>query len=442
MHLFDVRRQKIFSDVKISEASFSIFETVDSSLLEARKKKWIDFFDEYKYGHIIFYDLTINALEQLFEFNDLIKLQTEYEMQLSLDFYKKFLSIKRNLYFNSIISAQKFLVLSLIYSKYHSFFQSSISTFFQKIESMIFEKDMDELFCKLLVRYETPLLIVRNFHNLSSDEIDIIVAALNGKNNIKNEIFPIKPSKHEFSTILTLQEVYFPYINDILLRTFAIAKLGLLCRDFTYASNFVRSSKEFAQNPYFFLKQSEFWCKALVLTYGARNFARFNMTDMIDYIEHMKFSSNNTFSLKGRTSSSLLDAADFWHERVYIQNHDYLRKVEWDGLATEFDLSFIFKKNEYKCVQLKSGEELYKEGEAMQHCVITYTQSSFQSHCTIWSLQINKNASFTRILTIEVREKVIVQARKLKNKVPNEKEMEVIKEWAERMAYKIDLYKN
>jgi hypothetical protein len=442
MHLFDIKRQKIFTDLTISENDFSIFDTIDYSFLDARKKKWIDFFDENNHRHIIFYELSLDALEQVFEFNDLIKSQTEVEMQLSHDFYKKFLSVKNRLYFNSIVSAQKFLVLSLIYSKYHSFFMTSLEAFFQKIENVIFEKDMDELFCKLLVRYETPLLIVRNFHNLNADEIDILVAALIGKNLRKHEIFSIKPNKHEFFSIMTLGEVYFPFKNNILIRTFIMLRLGMLCRDFDFSCIFTHSSKEFEHNPIRYLKQFDFWSRALILTYGARNLRHFNLTDMIDYLEYMKFSSNDTYSLKGRTSVTLQRAAQIWHGRVFYEDHKLLRKLKWTGLPKEFDLSFDYKKNEYKCVQLISGEELYQEGEAMQHCVITYTHSSRQSHCTIWSLQIKNDISFARILTIEVREKVIVQARKLQNRLPRKKDMEVLREWAERMAYKIDLYKN
>ena len=442
MHLFDVKRQNLFSALTTSENDFTIFETVDFSLLELRKKRWIDFFEENNHSHIIFYDLTLEALEALFAFNDLIKTQTEVEMQLSFEFFKKFLCLKKRLYFNSIVSAQKFLALSLIYSKYHSFFLSSIVPFFQQIENVIFEKDIDDLFCKLLVRYEIPLLIVRNFQNLNSDEIDILVAALIGKNCRNHEIFSVKPSKQEFSSIMTLGEVYFPYKNNILIRTFIMLKLGMLCRDFDFACIFTRTSKEFEHNPKKYLNQFDFWSRAIVLTYGARNLRHFNLTDMIDYLEHMKYSSNDTYSLKGRTSVTLQRAAQIWHGRVYYEDHKILRKLKWTGLPKELDLFFTFKQDEYKCVQLTSGEELYQEGEAMQHCVITYTHSSRQSHCTIWSLQIKSNSSFIRILTIEVREKVIVQARKLKNSAPRKKDMEVLKEWAERMAYKIDLYKN
>ena len=442
MHLFDVKRQNLFSAIKTSENDFSIDETVDYSFLQNRKNKWIDFFDENNHRHIIFYELTIEALKQLFKFNELIKSQTEYELFLSHEFYKKFLFIKKRLTFNSKETAQKFLVLSLIYSKYHSFFLTSIEAFFQEIENMIFEKDMDELFCKLLVRYETPFLLVRNFHNLNADEIDILVAALIGKNLRKHEIFSIKPNKLEFFSIMTLGEVYFPFKNNIMIRIFIMVRLGMLCRDFDFACIFTRSSKEFEHNPVRYLKQFDFWSKAIVLTNNARHINHFNLTDIIDYLEYMKFSSNDTFSLKGRTPATLQRAAQVWHGRVYSEDHTSMRKLKWKGLPKQFDLFFTFKLKEYKCIQLLSGEELYQEGEVMQHCVITYTLSCQRANCTIWSLQVKNKITFSSILTIEVREKVIVQARRKKNNAPTIKDMEVLREWAERMGYKIDLYKN
>ena len=422
MHLFDVKRQKLFANLTSSEESLSISDSVDYYLLENRKKKWIDFFDEYNHSYIVYYEFSIEALEALFEFNDLIKTQTEFELQLSFEFYKKLFSLKKRLYFNSIESAQKFLVLSLIYSKYHSLFLTSIEPILNKIENIICARDIDVLFCKLLVRYETPKLIVTNFHN--------------------HEIFPIKPSKQEFFSIMTLSDVYFPFDNHILLRIFAIVKLSFFCNDLAFVSNFTRISKEFQNNPEKFLRQIDFWSRAMTLTFGAWGIPHFSITDTIDYLEHMRFLSKDTFSLKGRTPTTLNRAAQIWHGRVYSDDHTFLRKFKWTGLPKELDLFFTFKQNEYKCVQLKSGEELYLEGEAMQHCVITYAQSSRRYHCTIWSLQIKNKDSFSRILTIEVREKVIVQARKLRNNVPKKKDMEVLKEWAERMGYKIDLYKN
>jgi hypothetical protein len=221
-----------------------------------------------------------------------------------------------------------------------------------------------------------------------------------------------------------------------------MVKLGILCRDFDFACIFTRTSKEFEHNPLRYLKQFDFWSRALVLTFGAKNMRHFNLTDMIDYLEHMKFSSNDTYSLKGRTPESLHRAAQIWHGRVFFEDHNVLRKLKWAGLPKELDLFFTFKLDEYKCVQLKSGEELYQEGEAMQHCVITYALSTQQSHCSIWSLQVKQNSSFKRVLTLEVRENVIVQARKKNNKIPNESEMAVLKDWAGRMDYRIDLYKN
>jgi hypothetical protein len=168
----------------------------------------------------------------------------------------------------------------------------------------------------------------------------------------------------------------------------------------------------------------------------------YNLTDIVDFLEYMKYSSEENYSLKGRTTDSLLRAVDIWHGRIFSETHKTLRKMKWPGIESEFDLTFEFKENTYKCVQLKSGKELYREGNALEHCVITYTHSCFNARCTIWSMQILKKSSFKRIMTIEVIDKSIVQARKEKNNVPNSAEMLLLIDWSERMGYGIELYKN
>jgi hypothetical protein len=45
-------------------------------------------------------------------------------------------------------------------------------------------------------------------------------------------------------------------------------------------------------------------------------------------------------------------------------------------------------------------------------------------------------------MTIEVINRTIVQARTKANGTPNEKQLDILHNWAMRMEYKIDLFKN
>lgn len=442
MHLFDIGRQNLFSKPNLEVLGFPMFEYPEQNKIDCRKHRWIDFFNEHSTCSICFLNHTLDALDRVLEKNDLIKLQTDVELGLSFEFYKKLFSIRKPLYFNSVGAAQKYLVLSLIYSKYPGVFFRSMDMVLKNFKNEINESNIDELFTISLVKYETPSYIISNFQYLTSNEIDIVIGALNGKNLRNHKLFLKAPSKNEFSLLMTLEADDFPLKNNVLIRGLIRVKLRRLDVNLEYVTAFIRSSKVYQSDPTKFYKDIHFWGRALQLSYAGRGYLHYNLTDIIDYLEYMMYISLQDYSLKGRTTDSLLRAVDLWHGRIFSDAHYALRKLEWSGLESEFDLTFEFKENIYQCVQLKSGEELFDEGTVLQHCAITYAQSCLNDHCVIWSMQRQSKDNFNRIMTIEVIKKVIVQARTLNNEVPNSAEIELLFDWSERMDYSIELYKN
>ena len=78
-----------------------------------------------------------------------------------------------------------------------------------------------------------------------------------------------------------------------------------------------------------------------------------------------------------------------------------IRNFEW----TNFDAR-------YEIRQINSYMELYNEGRIMHHCVATYKYSCIQGRCSIWSFsRYNLHNHRKRLLTIEVRDGSIVQAK-------------------------------
>lgn len=442
MHLFDTSRQNLFSQPNLEVYGFPMFEYPEQNKIDCRKQRWIDFFNEHSTCSICFLNHTLDALDRVFETNDLIKLQTDVELGLSFEFYKKLFSLKKQLYFNSTESAQKYLILSLIFSRYPGVFFRSIESFLSNLEGEIHEKKLNDFFKYLLVKYKAPAYVIDHFQYLTYNEIDIVIASLNGLNLRKHQLFQVAPTRNEFSELMTLEAQDFLVKDNVLLRGLIAVKLINLGLNVDFVFTFIRVSKVFQSNPNKYINDIDFWSKALQLTSAGRGYLHYNLTDIIDFLEYMKYSSGEDYSLKGRTTDSLLRAVDIWHGRVFSETHKTLRKMKWPGIESEFDLTFEFKENTYKCVQLKSGKELYREGNALEHCVITYAHSCFNSQCTIWSMQIQKKSSFKRMMTIEVIDKTIVQARKEKNNVPNSAEIQLLKDWSERMGYGIELYKN
>ncbi len=84
--------------------------------------------------------------------------------------------------------------------------------------------------------------------------------------------------------------------------------------------------------------------------------------------------------------------------------------------------------------ELLSSMELEDEGQAMGHCVATYAHSCHRGLSSIWSMSCETEAGAARRLTLEVRQKTkeIVQARGRRNRLPEAKEIEVLRRWATR----------
>jgi len=444
MHLFDIQRQNLFSRVSSGRPDVSSIENFDYDFLQKRKQRWIDFFEEYSTSKVCFYTPTLEALNIVFETNNLILQQTDVEFNLSIGFYRGFLTLNKEFHIISTIAAQKFLMLSLIFSKFPCLFNRSYFPFFLTAKQSITETVIDELFCFLLIKYEPSSYIVKNFHFLDPDEIDIVILALNGKNHRFHHLFPSPPSRNEFSKLMQLDLEYRFSNNNILIRGLIYIKLLAVNAQQDFTFTFARTSKVFQLYPFEYYKNISFWKKALQLTDGGRTYLNFNLTDVLDYLENQLILTNNQFTLKGRTSDSLFRSVEAWHGRVYIENHVELRKLEWKRIKSEYDLTFEFKNKIYRCLQLKSGEELYQEGNELKHCVVTYARLCKNYHCSIWSMQrkIN-NGSFIRIMTLEVNNnKKIVQARSLKNALPNNLELGLLNDWAQRMKYEVELYRN
>jgi hypothetical protein len=225
MHLFDINRQKLFARPNYEALAMDMFEYPNNEIYMSRKERWLNFFNEYSTCSICFYNHTLDAIERIFENNDLIKLQTEVELNLSFEFYRKLFSIRKQLYFNTTESAQKYLVLSLIFSKYPCVFFRSIDSFLSNLEGEINEKKLNDFFKYLLVKYKAPAYIIDHFHYLTSNEIDVVIASLNGLNLRKHELFQVAPTRNEFSELMVLEAQDFNVKDNILIRGLIIVKL-------------------------------------------------------------------------------------------------------------------------------------------------------------------------------------------------------------------------
>jgi hypothetical protein len=148
------------------------------------------------------------------------------------------------------------------------------------------------------------------------------------------------------------------------------------------------------------------------------------------------------FTMKGRTTASICRLVSEWHRQLGQDSKQ--PTVSWRHSPIK-DLQIVEGSEELGNVRLWTISELltnralFLEGQAIRHCVATYTKNCVRRQTSIWSMQSEHQRGRHRVLTIEVDlpKRLICQARKKSNLRPQEKEMEVLECWAKEQGLKV-----
>jgi len=174
-------------------------------------------------------------------------------------------------------------------------------------------------------------------------------------------------------------------------------------------------------------------------------FMKFDTQTVIENGERVvKYPEQPNFSMNGRSVEALLNQVEKWHKHL---GREKKANLSWDHSKFK-DFELVEGQNEhkktYRIIELLSGEELKREGKAMSNCVSSYTQSCFNRSCSIWSMSLEAVSNVAPLLTIEVRHtnKQIVQIRGKYNRLPTQKEMLVVRQWAQKENLCVSQYIN
>jgi hypothetical protein len=177
---------------------------------------------------------------------------------------------------------------------------------------------------------------------------------------------------------------------------------------------------------------STFWREA------ARFFARNPMTiaemdDLIDFLQVAK-QENDGFSLKGRTLAALRRRMQDWHRA--LQKQQAICGGSWPGSALP-DLEYRAGRDDNTAIwrfrQIKTGNDLFHEGQRMHHCVASYKERCISGEVSIWSLACEyPRGHVNKGVTIELRKGgLIMQCRGFANRRPHTNELTMVKRWAQ-----------
>lgn len=169
----------------------------------------------------------------------------------------------------------------------------------------------------------------------------------------------------------------------------------------------------------------------------ARFFARNPATlqeigDLVDFLFVAK-REDAAFTLKGRTLATLRRRTEDWHRT--LRRNNAIGGGAWPGSPLP-DVDYTTGNDHHRAIwrfrQIKTGNELFREGERMHHCVASYKFACMQGMISIWSLASEypigrKNRGVTMEVTKDGR---IVQCRGFANRLPYGNEVTMAKRWA------------
>ena len=176
---------------------------------------------------------------------------------------------------------------------------------------------------------------------------------------------------------------------------------------------------------------STFWKE--VAHFFARNpLPVHGMNDLVDFLYAAK-QEDQSFDLKGRTLASLQRKMEDWHRE--LRREQTICGGAWAGSPLP-DVDFAAGSEEKPAIwrfrQIKTGNALFREGERMHHCVVTYKAACMRGDISIWSLTCEfPIGQVNRGVTMEVtKDGRIVQCRGFANRLPYANEATMVKRWA------------
>jgi hypothetical protein len=206
------------------------------------------------------------------------------------------------------------------------------------------------------------------------------------------------------------------------------------------------------------LENEDFWESVLHFFVNHSSLDLAQVGPIADFIQHQRFEWREgvsqegvfgnqpppqpDFSIKGRTTASICRLVEEWHKQIGQDTH--LPSLSWQHSPLR-DFRLVEGSQEqgnmrvWTITELLTSRALVLEGQAMRHCVATYVERCKRQQTSIWSMQVENQRGRHRVLTIEVSvpKRMVCQARRKCNRVPQGAESEVLERWAGEQRLKV-----
>ncbi len=310
-----------------------------------------------------------------------------------------------------------------------------------KAESTIAEMKIWDLIHYLFGKYPVPVFLENAFFKPDTTHTEWCIRLARGESLHKTVIFPLSmttkmvhyflqaPDNYSVIEALRCGQVMGMGGDARLLKEILASRLGQNIENEAFWETVIRF---FVQNP-----MLDTWqIRPIIDFLQSEKFETRRVITQLGRMEELP-PANPNFSMKGRTSFSILRLLNEWHERLNEEREfrRYNKNSAWFGLPIkDYEEKFRSKEGRktFQIKQLCNYHELSEEGKIMRHCVLSYADSCEEERTSIWSMREKiADDDYVRLVTIEVRaDKSIVQIRGFANRLPDENEMAPIRMWA------------
>jgi hypothetical protein len=206
------------------------------------------------------------------------------------------------------------------------------------------------------------------------------------------------------------------------------------------------------------LENEDFWESVLHFFINHPSLELAQVGPVVDFLQHQKFewkegvSSEGVFgkqppprpdySMKGRTVVSVLRQVEEWHKQLgqgANQTSLSWRHSPFKNFRLVEGSDALGNMRVWTITELLTSRALFLEGQAMRHCVATYIDRCARRQTSIWSMQVENQRGRHRVLTIEVdvAKRMVCQARRKCNRLPQAVERELMERWAAQEGLKV-----
>jgi len=251
---------------------------------------------------------------------------------------------------------------------------------------------------------------------LTAQERDWFVHVLKGNNLMSASGLPVQLTRKGAHNFRCLEGVEMSVKKGIILS-------ACLCEieDRHFAIRVVDSIRN--------ITNADFWIKTMSGLYKkGLPFAR--IQEVMDYIDQKTFRDRIDLDLKHKKISNLINDAQAWHREFRLtkfvrSNAMILPECGIEDTKLEHDGKMFI------ITQLKKSEDLYIEGDDLDHCVYSYRYSCSKGESFIFSLRLLQGENEKKpLITIQLVGNRIVQAKGKFNRRPTEVENQLIGIWA------------